>query len=314
MPRILLAMTALVVVGLMACSPPRPTGVIPPPAPPRAEVPEKSEWPEEKATGQTDRNKDVQETTDRFRQAYVSAGRPRLAVYLNRQLSDDVEEWDTSDRQVTSQKSVTSGQAPGKPTSGTDQAGTTSETTTYTQTYKGLGSHRAGPDEAWIWGFEDGFLEPFLAAGAQVVDRTVMLRQAAAQSSSSGGAGPVSVKTMEMEALRNKADLFVELLVTRSPDSAYGYEFKASAKDINTGLLKANVSSLRWPAQSATTQVAVPGPKGYDFVEKKANLPPVPQVASWLAADMMRGLMSAWNPPQTNTDPAQSPTAPATKP
>lgn len=297
--------------GLMACTTPRPTGVIPPPSPPRVDIPEKSQWPEEKAVpAQPDRARDGQETIERFRQAYIKAGRPRIAVYLNRQLSDEVEEWITDSREVTTKTTTSNHQPADKSAQGTSPSVSTSETASYSQKHAGLGGRRSGPDEAWIWGFEDGFLEPFLAAGAQVLDRAVLLRQAAAQPGTAGGATPLAVKTLEMEALGRQADLFMELLVTRSPDSVYGYEFKASAKDIKTGMLRANVSSLRWPAQAATKQVAVPTAKGYEYVEKKADIPPAPQVAGWLAVDLMKSLMRSWDQePKTSAPQTPSPAA-----
>ncbi|MEW6261557.1 MAG: hypothetical protein AB1641_00640 [Thermodesulfobacteriota bacterium] len=255
-----------------------------PPALPRGEAPpEKSQWPAD------DEGRSQEELAARtiasFREAYLAAGKPRLAVFLNRQLSDEVQEWVAEIREVTAAKKSS--------WFGEKRDESKSETVAYTQKYQGVGGQRPAPEEVWVWAFEDGFLEPFLAAGTLVVDRATIMRQAAAKPGQTETLGPdVSVKGLEMEALRGGADLFVEMLVTRSPSSALGYEFKAAAKEVKTGFIRANVTSLRWTLKKK--REAVVTAKGYELKDKETDLPSVRQVSTKLAVEMMNSLMRAW--------------------
>jgi hypothetical protein len=217
-------------------------------------------------------------------------------VFLNRQLSAEVREWATDERAVVQQSGaamVKTTDAQGNET--TQKAAVKQDAQAYVQKHTGVGGDRSGPEEAWMWSFEDGFLAPLLESGAQLVDRTTTMRLVAAGSGKAGSATDLtSVKQVEMDALKGSADMFVEILVTEAPGSAYGYEFKATAKDVKTGLIKANVSSLRWNMKKRMTKEAVVTGKGYDVVEKEAEMPPVHMVSERLSMDMMNALARTW--------------------
>jgi len=83
-------------------------------------------------------------------------------------------------------------------------------------------------------------------------------------------------------------------LVSRSPASLYGYEFKASVKEVKTGQVMANVTSLRWRPEDQRTRVALAGPTDYEVIEA-IRIPPVDEVAGNLAIDLMNALCGAWS-------------------
>ena len=94
-----------------------------------------------------------------FADAYSKGGRPRLAFYWNRQLTDTLAQWYSDSRTVTT----------GKTTNSTEgdltlkQSGST-QTTVESQHRAQDDSARHQPGESWEWDFQQGFLAPFLQA------------------------------------------------------------------------------------------------------------------------------------------------------
>jgi hypothetical protein len=227
-----------------------------------------------------------------FDRVYRKKDSPRLAIFLNRSLSDEVREWRTTDRAVLSVKGECTRQEGDR-----------------TETYKGPGgasaygqTHisdraRTSPGEAWMWRFEEGFLGPFLDIGAKIIDRATIMRLTAAASGRQGSAyDPIAVKKIEMDSLTGKADLFIEILIRRAPNSTLGYEFKASAKEVNTGLIRANVTTLDWNYGIETREKVVATSTGYKFVEDEdaSRLPEINIVSRDLALALMRSLAANW--------------------
>ncbi len=89
-----------------------------------------------------------------------------------------------------------------------------------------------------MWRFEQGFSDPFVRAGAKLVDRNTIMRITADKSPQVG-----DKQRVEASALRGLADVFVEVLMTVDGSSPSGYVFRATAKDINTGQIIADVTS-----------------------------------------------------------------------
>lgn len=192
---------------------------------------------------------------ENFRVAYVKAHEPRIAIYLNRALSDEVREWKADERIVVSDR--IKGQ---KVFDGTveKKGGTLDETTkkhrdksiaasgeySISQQYLLEESNRSPAGENWGWAFEDGFSKPFLEAGTKLIDRPTMMRLTAAEMVKNGDQQPqLSVRQVEMTALKGFADLLVEVLVTRSTSDT-GYDYKVAVKDVQTGQLLTNTTTL----------------------------------------------------------------------
>ena len=200
------------------------------------------------------------EAVAEFREAYGAAGSPKLVVYLNRELSADVREWRTDSRLVVSgtgrfsaEAGAASGSA-GLSHTGVEgdiaavgaavEAEAEGEGATVAEQRHNASPERVHPGEAWMWVFEEGFINALLDSGAIVIDRATILRDTATSAPGDDRFNPASVKMIEMEALREHADVLIELLVSPSSASPYGYEFRASAKEIATGRILANVTSI----------------------------------------------------------------------
>jgi hypothetical protein len=184
------------------------------------------------AAARPDPFKPQEDVIARFRDAYAQGGRPRLAFWWNRQLSDTLAQWYSDTRTVTADKTrnTTEGDLSLKQSGG-------KQSVTETQRRAGDSAERPSRGEGWEWEFQDGFLGPFLQADANVVDRTMITRIMGA------GAEEIDPKTVEVMAMQTMADLMVEVLVADQTKSTTGYELRARILEVKTGRILAVVNS-----------------------------------------------------------------------
>lgn len=234
----------------------------------------------------------VQMTMDRFTKAYSAKGNPRIAVFLNRELSDDVREWQSEARAVIAMEAQATTQRSDGQGKATDDQKAQGAVAGYIERPVEAGDRKLDAAEGWKWAFEDGFIQPFLRAKTRIVDRATIMRLAAAKAKP-GAVAPVGVKQVEMDALKDSADVFVEVLISRSPASPYGYEFKATAKEVNTGIVLANVTSLGWNQRQLRGRTVIATSDGYKIKDSIA-IPQVQEVAAHLGTDLMGDLAQTW--------------------
>jgi hypothetical protein len=172
-------------------------------------------------------------TVDAFRAAYGKRGKPRLALFWNREFRDTLEDWYAPFRVV--ERNDLGGAVGGA----VSLNGNVSLQRTTEPQLRNPAAERPQLRERYDWEFQDGFLAPFLEAGAQMIDRATVVRLTAADQ---GGADPAAVET---RALQGKADFIVLALATPSGQSRTGYELMARVIDIKTGAIVANVNSRR---------------------------------------------------------------------
>lgn len=237
-----------------------------------------------------------------FAASYDKGGRPRLAFYWNRQLTDTLAQWYSDSRTITTGKTANS-------TEGDltlKQSGST-QNTVETQRRTGADYTRKQPAETWEWEFQDGFLSPFLQANAIMVDRTAIMRIMGA------GAEEIEPRTVEIMALQGMADLLVEVLVADSAKSNTGYELRARILDVKTGRILAMVNSRGLKEWQRKDQ-AVATKNGFDLpdeddesfgperadqrfkatstgFERKRKPPKLNVIAQNLAYNVMTGMM-----------------------
>lgn len=264
-----------------------------------------------------------------FEQAYRRAGSPRLAVYFNRELSDEVREWipDDAVTQVSTyhethrQSASGSGEfkirgqgelqpprgskEPAQPFSidasghGSGRMQAQSETraessdTVLRQAYIGPTGGREDPREAWKWEFEDTLTNKLLSARANLVDRAMIFRLMAKNSPQNFGlSGSISTNINEISALEKYADILVEMLVTEAPGTAVGYDFRATAKEVKTGRLVGTAYVRGSESLQAPQSRIVAGPNGYQR-ETIRQVPTVYDVSSLLATRLLRSMSGA---------------------
>ncbi len=220
-----------------------------------------------------------------FASAYRKAGKPRLAVYFNRELSDEVREKVISDRQVWEHNTHIQGSRSGKPAA---ELNINSKSSSYEEYGVGVTGLRDDPSESWKWEFEDNVTQALLSASANVVDRSTILRQTSANRGNTAGyGGNISTNINEMRALDKYADILIELLVVPSSNSRVGYNFKATAKYIKTGRVvgSAFVDGRSNPNPVKTSFVATDS--GYSK-ETTQEIPSISDLSRVLSQKLMR--------------------------
>ncbi len=287
--------------------PPVPAYVPPQPAAPPAVPPDERELEQNldrAADADARRAADERAQADalrNFRTAYARRGKPRIAIFWNREFSDTMREWYGSDRIVIGERS--------RERQGDKRTSRSGETTIEYQT-RVPDAGRYQPSEGWQWEFEDGFMAAMFEAGAVLIDRATIVRMTGAQADEDASAAAI-----EAQALRKMTDLFVEVLVAPSSRTTVGYELRAVVKDVRTGQILANVNSRhmagwgksdrKWVATNQGFMRAddeLVGPRGgttehtatsSGFV-KRDKPPPLRDISHDLALNVMAGLAAAW--------------------
>jgi hypothetical protein len=176
----------------------------------------------------------------RFAELYAKKGKPKLAIFWNRELTDQLDEWYSNTRMVVSRQGDLS-------VSGdVNIAATTSGQTVMERQVRAPQPARGKGAERTVWMLQDGFLQPFMRSKAAIYDRAAVVRLMGSERKGSP-IGGTNALTLEMQALKGSVDILVELLATDSPPSTIGEEFRAQLIDIRTGQLLGFVNSRHLP-------------------------------------------------------------------
>ncbi len=213
-----------------------------------------------------------------FARAYVAAGKPRLVVYLNRELSDEVREWVTDTRELSVIGSPSAGKA------FIQQGLSATQVRDHNDT-------DASPDTDWQWQFEEAVLEPLLNHGVRIVDRTLINRTVAAKLDQSDSTKPLALKQIEMNALSQFADLLVEIRINRKPRPGSGYRLHTKVVNIKNGAV---IMTEQLDSDSVMNMNAVykASRHGYNKDMKTAVLPD--QAGDFVVSRLMKGLLLYW--------------------
>jgi hypothetical protein len=219
-------------------------------------------------------------TEDRFRAAYRRRGSPRIAIFWNRSLTDQV---DADHIDVESERGLAAVVGDTPPTMGIGVVSARDRMTAKAQI--GSGAHVRVLKEPDAWRVEQGFESQLQKAGARLVDRNAIVRLAG----TAAGAAP-DIQRVEVSALKGYADILVEILAARDSGSSSGYLFRATAKDVRDGRILADVTSDGLEKPAATEWVATA--RGFEKREHPTETPSGAPIARLL----MDRLSSAWAP------------------
>lgn len=236
----------------------------------------------------TEAGVDIDAVIREFAAAYAGQDSPRMIVYFNRELSEEVREWVSSDRVAIEGQRRERGTGPDGDTSSEATGGVA-----ISRQMAAADGGRFGPGERWMWEFEQAISEMMLDADVALIDRAlVMRRQAASTDDDTLGNPSRSVRTIEMQALEGYADLLVEVWVARSPESPIGYEFRAQVKDVEDGRLVATVTTFgEGLPMAGGRQSVVATSRGYEIVDE---VPTVSDAATELGVAVMESLSRRW--------------------
>lgn len=241
-----------------------------------------------------------------FADAYRRHGKPRLALYWNRQLSEALSDWYADTRVVSDRQSHTTME-------GDIALERSSHSRNTLEVQRRVPDSRRGElPESFEWEFQDAFLAPFLDAGATVIDRGAMMRLAAAEAPAAGD------NTVEVRGLHGKADYLLEILVAPNWRSSTGYELRTRIIDVRSGAILAMVNAKGLPEWNPDKPVRATahgfvdprdaeeaedsfGPLGGDRVRatdhgfvSREKPPKLPAIARNLAVNTMAGMMRQW--------------------
>ena len=200
-----------------------------------------------------------------FLRRYAARGKPRIAILFNRGLSEDIREWQPPTDTATPQKVPVPREEP----------------------------ERTSPAEMWVWEFEEGFADVFLAEGAVLVDRPTILRIVAAEKGTQSPNAPLGAKAIEVEALRGYADWYMELLISREVDAPYGHEFHVKVIQVATGRILNSLTTLGKASgeTTITLEYVATTDRGFEFrTDQQTVWPTLREVGANLALEIMRKL------------------------
>ena len=250
--------------------------------------PERAEAPPDPATG----------ATRAFRSAYLAAGRPRIALFWNMELSDQLAEQRFESTRIAGQANTSRNSSDRKTSDAagisrlTGSDAKSSHELTITSGTKTVepAKRKTTLAEGDRWQIETAFTRALRDAGVVFVDRSVIMRTTAAQ-----GGGGGDRQTVEMQSLQGKADMLLEVLMTPDSSSPVGWGFKLSLKDIASGAGVAALYSRAAPQAAPGAPEYSATDRGFQRVEQKPVVT-VQDVGRTLAVDMMTDFSGAMTP------------------
>ena len=165
---------------------------------------------------------DVNRIKADFSHAYVGAGRPRLAIFWNRKLDDQLSQWYTGSRRIDTR----GGWWGGKGFTATQQR------IDIEDRFDG----RPQPSEVDAFDFGAGFTRTLLNSGVDIVDRDMIMRLT--HSDAKEAADTIIVadyQQVEIDALIGYADLFAEVLFAPAQSGDENINFLINIKEVNSG-------------------------------------------------------------------------------
>ncbi|HWV60565.1 MAG TPA: hypothetical protein VN034_07925 [Sphingopyxis sp.] len=226
-----------------------------------------------------------------FHDAYSRAGRPRLVIFWNRELTDQLAT--QSDRIVQVERSMSAASAAGISADGrragrTDRSDSVETLRVGTREVDGE-RPIAALTNSTDWAVMSGFNSRLQSAGVLLVDRAVALRALAAASTAEDRQDR---QTIETKALADKAEIILTVMQTPQSGTPLGAAFLVEAKRVNSGEILATVSDTGEPPPAKPGRF-VAGANG--FVREAPRAPTAEEIGRELADRLMARLATNWN-------------------
>ncbi len=222
-----------------------------------------------------------------FSKTYKRVKKPKIALFLYRELTSEVLDHESPERLVfAGQYNKNKGNL-----------------IIAKQNNRNLdkGSRYLGSND-WSWRFEDKLMNDLLVSGVRLVDRATIMRLVAAKEEVyKDSTGMLSVKKIEMDALKGYADILLEVLVYPAKNKNRMYDVRLMAKKVKTGDIIATVSTtgidlIEDIPEEETVEnefdKIVPIGSGYRKVKKQW---PVEKTALWVSEHLKNNLANYWS-------------------
>jgi hypothetical protein len=199
----------------------------------------------------------TEEIRKQFRSAYQAAGAPRIALFWNVALTDQDAEGTIQTSRIRGQDTRTVNRLE-EQTNGdagnarlVDGEDRRNIDLTVNRSSRASDSAKRGTPlaERDAWLLESGFTKALMDGGADLIDRNLIMRITAAQTDGKDR----DARTIESKALLGKADLLLDVLMTRDTDSPLGWGFRCTLREIATGRLKGSFYSKAVPLVAPTS-------------------------------------------------------------
>ena len=235
----------------------------------------------------------------KFEQSYKIAGRPKIALFWNIELSDSLKDRHIkthrisgeTNESVNSLEKTTNGTADtAKLIDGDDKSKFNVTTTDSTEQITTNNKRSTSVSERDMWQAQTAFMNTMRKAGVKFIDRNSILRTTALKESTE------NLPEIETKALMGKANLLMEVLMTSDKDAPLGWGFKVSVRDLKTGEEKTSLYSQAHPILAVPSQSSyVATDKGYEKIAYQQQAT-VNDVGVALAIDVMNEMKSDLSP------------------
>ena len=173
---------------------------------------------------------------DSFRSAYQEAGSPRLAVFWNRVFGDGLRDMVADEQLVIEGSTARSAGGPDKQY--TER--TTDRVVVRAERRRDAGARASPVSEIGEFRFQAGYLQPLIEEGANVVDRAAVMRLVDAERRMRDAATPLDDRQLvETAALKEHADLLIQIALSPSAESETGVFFRVSVTEVDSGRIRA---------------------------------------------------------------------------
>lgn len=221
---------------------------------------------------------------DAFAKSYKAAGKPRVALFWNRELTDQLKRKTESVSKDTQRFSSTDSDDLVSDSSGTHRLheyDSLKESVSKQTENEYDDNHRDGLNEKGDTILRTVFRDMMASAGVHFVDRTLMMRTTAAKNDSKDS------QLTETKGLIGKADWLMEIVLVHDADAPLKYGFKVSVKSLKKSQVLAEFYTQALP-QPQGKQPYVATSNGFE--RAPARQPGVHDIGYSLGLEVMRQL------------------------
>jgi hypothetical protein len=196
---------------------------------------------------------------DAFRQKYSSLKQPRIALFWNRELTDNIAR-QTYEKSTTNATKSNSETSVGGNDNKNDEKLERDSSTTVKSVETIDDNHHAALDPRSDALLKTTFVDAMRNAGVRFIDHSLMVRAASADS-----AANADPQVNEIKGLQSKADWLMEVVLVPDANAPLGQAFKIAIKDVNSGTLITEIYTPAIPpARGLGGYVAVNGGNGFE--------------------------------------------------
>lgn len=237
-----------------------------------------------------------QRVISQFKSAYLKQGEPKIAVFWNRQFDDQLSQWQQDSRSTRKDEFEYNRRY-------TDKNGNTrsysfdahEKSSDYTET-RIEQEKRFGMYEHASFGFNSAFTTSMLKVPVQLIDRATIMRLTQHnQDLKTHIENDSDYQKIEVAALIDHADYFMEILLADDMSEEFGWVFLVTVKSTKTGqivaMLKSNGST---PYQAKPKEYWVATSNGYEKVSDPLPVTTVEDLGEVLAFETMQSLTQIW--------------------